>query len=742
MKKIAWINLLIIAALVASCAPNSATTGVTATDTPGLPTPQVNVTDAPDAVSALDAYLAALEIEDYPQMYSLLTAESRAAISLEDFTKRHKDAFNEMGMQGVEYNIRSTLTNPATAETAFQITYKTAIIGDLSRDLVAQFKLEEGGWKLSWNEGLILPELNGGNRLAMDYKIPARGDIYDRNGKAIASQDKIVAIGIVPGYIDAENEGNLVSLLARATGKSAADIVASYVNAAPDWYIPVGQASAKELGGLYGALASYPAVRFSEYESRYYQGSGIAPHAAGYVIVVPGERLEQYKRQGYSGAERIGALGVEAAAESYLSGKHGGTLYLLGPDGKVIQPLAKADSSPAQSVSMTIDSNLQKYTQQAIDGFGGAAVVIERDTGRILAMASSPKFDPNLFDPNNPNISELNNLAPGALLNRATQGEYPLGSVFKIITMAAGLESGIFTAESTYDCQYEWTELTDMVRHDWTWQHCQDEMRESEDGTCTTRPSGVLTLPQALMRSCNPWFWHIGKTLYDSGRTTAVTDMARGFGLGAPTGIEIAESAGNISDPTEVVQAVNESIGQDPVLVTPLQVARFVAAVGNGGTLYRPQIIEKVTDVNGNATQTFKPEAISTLPVKPENLKLIQDAMREVIVNPRGTAHYRLGGMRIPIFGKTGTAETSAGIPHAWFAGYTNFNNPDMPDIAVAVVIEYQGEGSQWAAPVFKRIVETYYYGKPQSLYPWESAFGVTRTPTPLGGADTPTPEP
>ena len=239
-------------------------------------------------------------------------------------------------------------------------------------------------------------------------------------------------------------------------------------------------------------------------------------------------------------------------------------------------------------------------------------MVIERDTGRVLAMASSPGYDPNLFDPDNYNNILLPDVLSDPnqpLLNRATQGEYPLGSVFKIITMAAGLESGVFTPESELDCQYDWTELTDIPRHDWTWQHCEDEKLEDPEGKCTTKPSGLLTLPEGLMRSCNPWFWHIGLGLYDAGLTADIANMARAFGLGSRTGIEIPESAGTIHDPGEQIAAVNQAIGQGDVLVTPLQVARFIAAIGNGGTLYRPQIIERITNVSGQDTQVFKPEA-------------------------------------------------------------------------------------------------------------------------------------
>jgi penicillin-binding protein 2 len=148
--------------------------------------------------------------------------------------------------------------------------------------------------------------------------------------------------------------------------------------------------------------------------------------------------------------------------------------------------------------------------------------------------------------------------------------------------------------------------------------------------------------------------------------------------------------------------------------------------------------------VDGSAAiQVFKPEARGTLPIQPFRLDLIREAMIAVVKDPRGTAYFRLRGLDIPVAGKTGTAESGSGLPHAWFAGYTMAGeNTGLPDIAIAVILENQGEGSDWAAPVFKRIVETYYYGSPRTIYWFESSFGVTETPTPFGGIPTETPEP
>jgi penicillin-binding protein 2 len=252
----------------------------------------------------------------------------------------------------------------------------------------------------------------------------------------------------------------------------------------------------------------------------------------------------------------------------------------------------------------------------------------------------------------------------------------------------------------------------------------------------------MLTLPQGLMRSCDPWFYHIGYSLYSNGLGNAISDMARAFGLGSASGIgQVAEANGSIPNPTDGTNATSISIGQGDVQVTPLQVANFVAAIANGGTLYRPQLVEKVQPVTGEAISVFKPQANNTLPLTAANLKVIQDAMRSVVSDKRGTAYSRFVGFPFPLAAKTGTAESGTVDPHAWFAGYSLAGLENKPDIAVAVLVNYQGEGSIWAAPIFRRVMEIYFNGRPQTIYPWEKTFGVI---DPEYGTivATPTPEP
>jgi cell division protein FtsI/penicillin-binding protein 2 len=744
MKFLRWLHIIVILTFLSACSGGAS---IFPTET-ALPQPIVTVINAPSADAALTAYFEALKVEDYNTMYALLSKVSQDAITLEDFAKRNRDALDNMSAGSFDYEVLSSLVSPYASEVAFRITYHTALVGDIQREMIARFALENNEWKLQWDDSLILPELAGGNTLRMDYSVPSRGNIYDRDGDVIAAQSDAHAFYVIPGNVTDESRDTLLSEVWRLCGISPEVLADEIFNTPAQFPIQLCEASSQESDRIRSIFPS--GLGWDDYNSRYYFQQGAASNIVGYTQPIGVDEVEKYRRLGYAQDARVGKAGIELWAEDYLAGKRGGTLYVISPaTGQIVTRVGESEPKPADSVYLTIDSNLQYYAEEAIKGFRGAVVVLERDTGRVLAMASSPDYDSNIFETNNPNgpdhLAELNQSLDQPFLNRAAQGQYPLGSVFKVITMAAGMESGLFTRESVFDCQYDWAVLSDAVRHDWTWQHCQDRLQRGlECNTSDSVPSGPLTLPEGLMRSCNPYFWQIGYTLFQNNRKNDIANMARNFGLGQPTGIEqITEASGQIVDPATEIDVVNQAIGQGEVQVTPLQVAVFMAALGNGGTLYRPQLVEKIEPVEGEPTNVFTPEVRGTLQIQPFRMEIIKEAMINVVRDPRGTANFRLRGLSIPVAGKTGTAESGSGLPHAWFAGYTMAGESSgKPDIAIAVILENQGEGSDWAAPVFQRIVETYYFGSPRTIYWFESNFGVTETPTPLGGIPTETPKP
>ena len=708
-----------------------------------LPPPDVRVTPAPDASSALNGYLDAWRANDYEKMYAMLTERSKTTIDYDSFIKKHQEFANAFALKDLQYNFDNETVTPLDGVIDFSLNLQSSVVSDLLVKNQAQLKMEDDSWKIEWNPGLILPQMADGSYLQMDLNVPERGNIYDRYGNLMAGTSDAVAVGLYPDYLDPERTESVLSLLSRLTGIPVPVIENRYINYPPGTvgYLPLGEVSAQENQRLIDILSGASGVVIEPYTARFYPENGVAPHAVGYVSSLQqGAEAEEYLRKGYRIDASIGREGVESWGEELLAGKNGATLYLLGSDGKPKEILGETPLEPSQVITTTLEKDFQAGVQQAITGFRGSVVVLERDTGRVLAMASSPGFDPNAYQTANYNwnslIGDIESNQDLPRFNRATQGQYPLGSVFKLITMAAGLESGRFTPESTYDCQYIFDEIAGSPLNDWTWDHFQD------DGV--TQPSGLLTLPQGLIRSCNPWFYKIGLELFNSGLGKAVSDMARGFGLGQKTGLEgLQEETGNIPEPQGALDATNIAIGQGDVLVTPLQVARFIAAIGNGGTLFRPQIIESYGSKDGVPVFSFKPEETGKLPISKENLRVIQQAMRGVVESkiPRGTAYNTFTGFGIPVFGKTGTATSSAGDPHAWFAGYTGAENENRPDIAIAVIVENQGEGSEWAAPIFRRIVELYFNGQPGRLYRWETGYGIVKTPTPFGYEE-PTPNP
>jgi penicillin-binding protein 2 len=278
--------------------------------------------------------------------------------------------------------------------------------------------------------------------------------------------------------------------------------------------------------------------------------------------------------------------------------------------------------------------------------------------------------------------------------------------------MGTALETGIYSLYNTLNCGHSMWVCDSATLYDWTYSY----------GVAS---SGELNLSEGLMRSCNPWFYRIGERLYEEDLLDALPNMAYGFGLGVETGIDIPEASGNIPLTTNTcMDNAQMAIGQGEVLVTPLQVVRFFAALANGGTLYRPALVESIGPASGDPIYAFEPEPQGELPLSDKTLSAIQEGLRMVVEETRGTGYWAMEGLNVLVSGKTGTAQTPTGNSHAWFAGYTRQNDPQRPDIAVVVLIENGGEGSVMAAPVFRRAVSLYFsnYENPAGNMPWEEA--------------------
>ncbi|MDY6873572.1 MAG: penicillin-binding transpeptidase domain-containing protein [Chloroflexota bacterium] len=709
--------------LLAACQPARAPIG--------QPTPaEGNLADAAAAQSVAERFFGLWEAEDTTGMYGLLSTLSQDAISQADFQSIHQDLANTLTLQSVDLQALSTLAGGDYAQVAFRVTYHTLLVGDLTREPVMNLTRENRDWRIQWGPGLLLPELADGSTLEFVQQVPDRGRIFARDGAPLAAYEDAIALGLVPGEILPEQASQIYETLAEVSEYSAEGLAEVVDRTPDDWYLPVATLSQEEAAPYLEALRGLNGVRIDSFRSRYYVDGGVAPHALGYMLYIPEDELDDYLRKGYRQDERVGAAGLEAIYEAELSGQRGGSLYLVGPDGKVSGLLASSDTEPGQTLVTTLDKTLQAKLQASLGDLRAAVVVMEVDTGRVLALVSNPGFDPNAFDLGAADSGLLESYFTDEdqpLFNRATQGQYPLGSIFKLISMSTALETGIYSEYSSFNCQQTYWTCDSVYLDDWTLSH-------------GASASGVLSLPEGLMRSCNPWFYRIGETLYTEGYENDLVDMARSFDLGKETGIELPEAAGNIPETAETcVMNAQLAIGQGEILVTPLQVASFIAALANGGTLYRPSLMERIEPTSGEPTLSFEPESQGKLPISEETRQTVLDAMRLVVADSRGTGYWPMLGLDVPISGKTGTAQTPSGNSHAWFAGFTRQNDPERPDIAVVVLVENGGEGSEMAAPVFRRAVSLYFsdYQDNGGTMPWEDAPYVPHQPTP-----TPSPTP
>lgn len=700
-------------------------------DLPALPTTEPVEEDAGGYARA---FYSAWENQDYLGMYSLLSPQNQALIDSDSFVARHKEAIETAGVQSIAAQPLSLVQDGNRATFGVRVTWETAVVGPIVRDYTVPLIYDDGRWGIEWHEGLILPELDGGNRLLMDYQIPSRASIYDVDAYALAYQGRAVSLGVIPGQIT--DEAGLLSILSTVLNQTPEQIKELYASAQPDWYVPIGNISEALMQEYILELQPYidhglaaPKAR----GSRLYTDSGVAAHIIGYTGYIPAEEVEEYKANGYRGDELVGRAGLEYWGEDYLNGERGGSLSVVGPNGEFITTIAEREPKQSRSIYATIDHEFQAAVERALaeaietspNGHSGAIVVLDVNSGDVKAMASYPSYNPMIFDALRSEVegdlvAVLND--PGRpLVNRATQGAYPAGSTFKIVTYSAAVNSDQYTPDSMYTSTGSWDKLgPNYVKTDW---------RQGGHGT--------ISLKQALVVSCNTCFYDVGYNL-DGVDNMLLPNTAYQFGLGQPTGIlGVSESPGLIPSPEWKINtigegwvtgdAVNMAIGQGFVQVTPIQMATFTAAIANGGTMYRPKLIDRIGAGGGEEEEKWPVEVSGQLPLSEEQLAVMRNSLWDVANGSWGTATHRFQGLPVKVAGKTGTAEAPPNLPHAWFAGYapaapytrTNGTVIESPEIAVVVVGENAGEGSEFAAPLFRRIIELYYGIEPLYPFPW-----------------------
>ncbi len=727
---------------ITAVACNTLSPPTTSSDTPTAiplaptltPTAPVVITD--DATGIGRAFLRAWEGADYLGMYSLLSPQSQALVDSLAFSQKYVDAMSTATVNSIHTQPIGSVQEGTEAEFAVQVTFETAVVGTFRRDYNIPLVHSAGRWGVVWDEGLILPELAGGNRLQMNSRTPARANIYDNEGLALAFQGNVIGLGVIPGQI--EDEAGLLNLLSQVFDRPSEDIQALYTDYQPDWYAPIGDITEQTMQAYFAELQPFIGKGLAPPESRLarlYAENGIAPHIVGYTGFIPAESLAEYQALGYEQDEKVGLAGLEAWGESYLSGQRGGTLTVVDANGVYVTTIQEREPKQARSIYTTIQREFQTAVEQTLAAAintlpgvrAGSVVALDVNNGQVLAIASYPTYNPAIFDTVRPESAvELEAVLSDTsqpLVNRATQGAYPAGSTFKIVTMAAGLNSGLYAPNSLYTSTGTWNGLGDeLIKRDW---------REGGHGT--------VTLVQALIVSCNSCFYDVGFNV-DASDTTFFPNTAKQFGLGQPTGIVgVAESPGLVPDPEWKLaslgegwargDAVNMAIGQGFVQVTPLQMGTIIAAIANGGTIYRPTLIDHIGAGGGAPEEPWPIQENGTLPLSPEHLTAIKEGLWQVANNQNiGTAAFQFEDLSVPLAGKTGTAEDPPRNSHAWFVGYAPaapYTRPDgaiieSPQIALAVMIENGGEGSGVAAPVFRRLIELYYGITPVRPFPWE----------------------
>jgi penicillin-binding protein 2 len=557
-------------------------------------------------------------------------------------------------------------------------------------------------WYLQALEGGRLQEMSDKNRIRVRPVAAPRGILFDRNGLPLVDNRPAFTLSLIPREMD--DPDTVLARLAVLLKIPLAELQESLHRVPTDSLRPVRirrGLSLEDVTKVEERKLELPGVIVEVEPQRVYPTSTFAAHLLGYVREVSEEQMKQGR---YRRGDMIGQLGLERLLDEYLRGTDGGERIEVDALGRPIRIVKREEPQPGAQVITTIDRRIQEAAERAMTNRAGAVVVMDPRNGDILAMTSSPAFALDQFTGNLERGEWLRLVRDPTtpLMNRALQSQYAPGSVFKVVVTAAGLQEGSLTpADHTY-CNGEF-HMGGRTFKDW-----------KEGG------HGHVSLRSAVIHSCNIFFYQAGLKV----GADAIVRYARAFGLGASPGTELgAEKPGLVpvvstsrrrhSRGWQAGDTVNISIGQGALLVTPMQVARMMAAVANGGILWKPRLVERVERPDGTLAYSSASKLLGQVDLSPVVWAFLRSALVGV-VNEGGTGSAaRLPG--ITIAGKTGTAQSvnksdaAKGQDHAWFA---SFAPADDPQVVVVVLVERGGKGGQVAAPIARQIYQAIFLEK------------------------------
>lgn len=546
-------------------------------------------------------------------------------------------------------------------------------------------------------DGEEYKRLAEGNRIRIIKEIAPRGNFYDRNGNPVVLNRPNFIVTVAPKIEPVKEEvlERLSTLLNVPLEEIHRKINDQNIGFDP---IYIKQDISIDIVTIIEEQKHlYPGVIIEVQPTRDYMLHEIAAHTFGYVSEISDEELEAKKDDGYKSGDIIGKFGVEKIYDKFIRGVDGGEQVEVDVSGKPVRILGLKEPIPGADLYLTIDKDLQLAAEQAVDeqlkavgAHAAAAVVMNPQTGEVLALVSRPAFDPNLFargiSTKNWNIINSNPYHP--MDNKAITGEYPPGSTFKIVTGTAALAAGKVTPEELiFDAGYHWI---------------------IPKTNASGEALGYINFKEAVAHSDNVYFYEMGNRL----GIDELEKYSRMFGLGKETGIDLPyESNGLVANKAYKKRVYGEdwylsetfdaAIGQGFQLLTPLQAAMVMGEIAADGKRYRPHLMKRIQKQDGTMIKEFEPELVDELKVSPSVIRLMQESLREVITG--GTGRRSFAGFPVPIAGKTGTAENPHGRDHGWFVGYGPFENPN---VVVAVVVEQGGFGAVSAVPIGRKILE------------------------------------